>query len=137
MSLEANPGDILGRVSDFKLAGITRFSLGVQSLHDPDLQFFNRDHTAAEALLAIKECQSLYPNRFSVDMIFGRPGQAVTVWLEELTRLMELGIQHVSLYQLTVEQGTPLHRLVTNIQAIKGNMAVYCYKDEVLIEMYR
>jgi oxygen-independent coproporphyrinogen-3 oxidase len=116
ISLEANPGDVLGRVSSFQLAGITRLSLGVQSLHDDDLVFFNRDHTAHEALLAIEECVRVYANHFSVDLIFGRPGQTLAAWLTELDRLVALGTQHVSLYQLTVEKGTQLHRLVNSKQ---------------------
>ena len=121
VSLEANPGDVVGRVAAFKQAGITRLSLGVQSLHDADLVFFNRDHTAAEALAAMEECRQVYSDRFSVDMIFGRSGQTVAAWLAELDRLVSLAIHHVSLYQLTVEPGTKLHKLVTTKQELKEN----------------
>ena len=88
---------MLGRVAAFQMAGVNRLSLGVQSLHDSDLGFFNREHTAAEALLAMEECGRVYltPGQFSVDMIFGRPGQTLPAWLEELDRLIGLGIQHV------------------------------------------
>jgi len=118
VSLEANPGDVLGRVVAFQSAGITRLSLGVQSLHDADLTFFNRDHTAAAALAAMEECGRVYAEQFSVDLIFGRPGHQVAAWLEELDRLVELKVPHLSLYQLTVEPGTKLHKLVTTGQEI-------------------
>jgi coproporphyrinogen III oxidase-like Fe-S oxidoreductase len=118
VSLEANPGDVLGRVAAFQLAGVNRLSMGVQSLDDADLVFFNRDHKAAEALAAIAECRRVYADRFSVDVIFGRPGQKVAAWLAELDRLVrDLGVRHLSLYQLTVERGTPLHKLVNSGQA--------------------
>ncbi len=117
MSLEANPGDILGQLVAFRLAGVMRLSLGVQSLRDSDLVFFNRDHTVAQALAAIEECGRVYSDSFSVDVLFGRPGQVeVAAWLEELDRLVGLGASHISLFQLTAEPGTKLHKLVTNGQ---------------------
>jgi coproporphyrinogen III oxidase-like Fe-S oxidoreductase len=134
VSLEANPGDILGRVAAFQLAGVNRLSLGVQSLNDADLVFFNRDHRAAEALAAMAECRRVYGDRFSVDVIFGRPGQKVAAWLEELDRLVrELGVRHLSLYQLTVERGTPLHKLVNSGQAFNTTITgIYSYRHNII-----
>ncbi len=123
MSLEANPGDILGQLVAFRLAGVMRLSLGVQSLRDSDLVFFNRDHTVAQALAAIEECGRVYSDSFSVDVLFGRPGQVeVVAWLEELDRLVGLGANHISLFQLTAEPGTKLHKLVTNGQEFSRNV---------------
>jgi coproporphyrinogen III oxidase-like Fe-S oxidoreductase len=137
VSLEANPGDILGRVAAFQLAGVNRLSLGVQSLNDADLVFFNRDHRAAEALAAIAECRRVYADRFSVDVIFGRPGQKVAAWLEELDRLVrDLDVRHLSLYQLTVERGTPLHKSVTSGQAFNTTITEiysYCHNTELFL----
>jgi coproporphyrinogen III oxidase-like Fe-S oxidoreductase len=123
VSLEANPGDILGQLVAFRLAGVMRLSLGVQSLRDSDLVFFNRDHTVAQALAAIEECGRVYSDSFSVDVLFGRPGQVeVVAWLEELDRLVGLGANHISLFQLTAEPGTKLHKLVTNGQEFSRNV---------------
>lgn len=112
VSLEANPGDVVGRVQDLKNAGITRLSVGVQAFNEEELRFLNRDHSVHQALELIQESLSQFPKSTSLDLIFGRPGQTVDILETELSVITDLGLPHVSLYQLTVERGTKLARQV-------------------------
>lgn len=113
ITLEANPGSVdAGRFAGYRAAGVNRVSLGVQSLRDEALQRLGRVHSAQEALRAIDVARSTF-ERWSIDLIYARPGQTVPQWRAELAEALALGPRHVSLYQLTIEEGTPfaaLHR---------------------------
>ena len=113
VSLEANPGDVLDKIERLRDAGVNRLSLGVQSLNESDLRALNRNHDPDQAIQALRESLRVFPSQTSADLIFGRPGQTVSAWREELERLLDLSLPHVSLYQLTLERGTALHRSVT------------------------
>ena len=110
VSLEGNPGDMLGRVPGLQTAGVTRVSVGVQALSDHDLKLLNRDHDVRQALKAVEESLAVFPKSTSADLIFGRPRHSLEVWLSELRTLVDLGLTHLSMYQLTVERGTELWR---------------------------
>ena len=112
VSLEGNPGDMLGRAPGLQAAGVTRVSVGVQALNDGDLNLLNRDHNVKEALQAVEESLKVFPKSTSADLIFGRPYHTLEVWLDELRTMAKLGLPHLSMYQLTVERGTPLWRQV-------------------------
>jgi putative oxygen-independent coproporphyrinogen III oxidase len=112
VSLEANPTDAeAGRFAGFAAAGVNRLSLGLQSLDDAALAFLGRNHGAAEAIRATELAAATFP-RLSVDMIYARPGQTAQAWGEELRRAVDLGAEHVSPYQLTIEAGTAFDRAV-------------------------
>jgi oxygen-independent coproporphyrinogen-3 oxidase len=109
ITLEANPTSVeAGRFADFRAAGVNRLSLGVQALDDRALAFLGRRHSAAEALHALALARRHFP-RFSFDLIYARPGQALTAWRHELARALEEGAEHISLYQLTLEAGTAFY----------------------------
>lgn len=111
ITLEANPSSVeAGRFRDYREAGINRVSLGVQSLNDRDLKFLGRIHDAAEARAAVKIAQSVF-ERVSVDFIYGRPDQTQDGWRAELEDAIALGTDHLSLYQLTIEENTPFASL--------------------------
>lgn len=111
ITLEANPSSVeADSFAGFRAAGINRVSLGVQSLHDEQLQFLGRLHNAAEARAAIEVAQSNF-ERVSFDLIYARPGQSPEEWRAELTDALSLAAGHLSLYQLTIEPGTAFHRL--------------------------
>ena len=112
VTLEGNPGDMLGKVAGLRRAGVTRLSVGVQTLDNSHLALLNRDHTAEQALEVLAEALAAFPLTTSADMIFGRPGQGVAGWLEELGRVAGLGLPHLSTYQLTLERGTRLWKQV-------------------------
>ncbi len=106
ITLEANPSTVeAGRFRDFRAAGINRLSLGIQALDDQSLRFLGRRHDLAEALAALDLAGTLF-DRFSFDLIYARPGQTEAAWQAELTRALALAGDHLSLYQLTIEDGT-------------------------------
>ena len=106
ISLEANPNtNHKNLFPDLKKAGINRLSLGVQALNDKDLKFLGRTHNLEQALQAIDEVVSVFDNH-SVDLIYARPNQELDQWQSELEQVTGLGLKHISLYQLTIEEGT-------------------------------
>jgi putative oxygen-independent coproporphyrinogen III oxidase len=109
ITLEANPTSAdAGRLADFHAAGISRLSLGVQALDDRALRALGREHSAAEALAAVDAAARLFP-RLSFDLIYARPGQTLAAWKTELERALGHVGGHLSVYQLTIEPGTPFH----------------------------
>jgi oxygen-independent coproporphyrinogen-3 oxidase len=111
ITLEANPSSVeADRFCDYRIAGINRVSLGVQSLNDSDLKFLGRIHNAAEARAAVRIAKSVF-GRVSVDLIYGRPEQTAAQWRAELDEVIDLGTDHLSLYQLTIEENTPFATL--------------------------
>ena len=106
VTLEANPSTAeAGRFADFKAAGINRLSLGVQALDDEALRFLGRRHDLAEALAAIALARRIF-DRYSFDLIYARPGHSIDAWRRELTQALDLCADHLSVYQLSVEDGT-------------------------------
>ncbi len=111
VTLEANPTSVEAeRFRGYRLAGVNRVSLGVQALHDADLRRLGRLHDVAQALDAVRLAREIFP-RLSFDLIYARPGQTVAAWEAELSRAIDLAADHLSLYQLTIEEGTPFHAL--------------------------
>ena len=110
VTLEYNPNNIsLQSLLDFKDAGITRVSIGVQSLDDKILKFMGRDHSSARAINAIKDALKVYDSeRVSIDMIYGMKNQDLSEWEKDLEMICKIGADHLSLYQLTLERGTKL-----------------------------
>ncbi|WP_391348267.1 radical SAM family heme chaperone HemW [Azospirillum sp. A23] len=112
VTLEANPTSVeADKFRAFRSAGINRVSLGIQALDDASLKFLGREHNAAEATGAIELAARTF-DRFSFDLIYARPGQTVAAWQAELARALDYAVGHLSVYQLTIEQGTafyPLH----------------------------
>jgi putative oxygen-independent coproporphyrinogen III oxidase len=111
ITLEANPSSVeAARFRDYRRAGINRVSLGVQSLEDADLRALGRLHSVAEAVAAIGVSRETF-ERVSFDLIYARPSQTLAAWAAELARALKLAGRHLSLYQLTIEQGTPYAEL--------------------------
>ena len=111
ITLEANPTSVeAGRFSGYRAAGVNRVSLGVQSLDDASLKSLGRMHTSAEALAALSIAKQKF-ERVSFDLIYARQGQELQAWQEELTRALAHAQDHLSLYQLTIEPGTPFAAL--------------------------
>jgi oxygen-independent coproporphyrinogen-3 oxidase len=113
ITLEANPGSVeVSRFRGYRSAGVNRVSLGVQALDDNELRRLGRIHSAAEALAALDIARNTF-DRVSFDLIYARPGMTEAAWEAELGRALQLEAGHMSLYQLTIEDGTPfaaLHR---------------------------
>ncbi len=112
VSLEANPTDAeADRFAALAAAGVGRLSLGVQALDDESLKFLGRNHDAAAAIRAAQAAARAVP-RLSLDLIYARPGQTPRAWADELSRAIDLGAEHLSPYQLTIEAGTAFDRAV-------------------------
>jgi len=106
ITLEANPTSSEGlKFKELRHAGINRLSMGIQSLNDEDLKFLGRNHSAKEAIQTIEIAAKIFDN-FSFDLIYARPKQSLAAWKEELSRAIDFGTKHLSLYQLTIEKGT-------------------------------
>ncbi|MCE1235314.1 MAG: radical SAM family heme chaperone HemW [Hyphomicrobiales bacterium] len=106
VTLEANPSSAEAEnFAAYRVAGVNRLSLGVQALNDRDLKRLGRLHDVAEALDAIALARLTFP-RISFDLIYARPDQTVAEWKEELKAAVDLAADHLSVYQLTIEQET-------------------------------
>jgi oxygen-independent coproporphyrinogen-3 oxidase len=118
ITLEANPTDAeADRFAGFADAGVERLSLGLQALDDEALTLLGRNHDAAAARRAAQTAGRLFP-RLSLDMIYARPGQTPAVWRSELAQALDLGAEHLSPYQLTIEAGTAFDRAVKRGQLV-------------------
>ncbi|WP_027235927.1 radical SAM family heme chaperone HemW [Leisingera caerulea] len=106
ISLEANPGSVeAGRFAGYRDAGVNRVSMGIQALNDEDLRRLGRIHSVAEAKAAFDIARNCF-DRVSFDLIYARQGQTLEAWKAELNEALSMAIDHVSLYQLTIEDGT-------------------------------
>ncbi|MES0862039.1 radical SAM family heme chaperone HemW [Ruegeria sp. SCPT10] len=106
ITLEANPGSVeAGRFSAYRDAGVNRISMGVQALNDDDLRRLGRIHTVAEASAAFDIARTCF-DRVSFDLIYARQHQTLGAWKAELTEALSMAVDHMSLYQLTIEDGT-------------------------------
>jgi putative oxygen-independent coproporphyrinogen III oxidase len=111
VTLEANPTSVEAtRFRGYRAAGVNRVSLGVQALDDSALKELGRMHTAQEALDAVAVARSIF-ERYSFDLIYARPRQTLEAWSAELKRAISEAAEHLSLYQLTIEPGTPFFGL--------------------------
>ncbi|MDV7141271.1 radical SAM family heme chaperone HemW [Tropicimonas sp. TH_r6] len=106
VTLEANPTSVeIGRFEGYREAGVNRLSLGVQSLLDEDLRRLGRLHSTQDAQKAFEVARQVF-ERVSFDLIYARQDQSLAAWRSELQRALDMAIDHLSLYQLTIEPGT-------------------------------
>ncbi|PZQ97681.1 MAG: coproporphyrinogen III oxidase [Cereibacter sphaeroides] len=106
VTLEANPGSVeAGKFRDFRQAGVNRLSMGIQALNDADLRRLGRLHSASEAMQAFDIARKCF-DRVSFDLIYARQEQTALAWGKELRQALAMAVDHLSLYQLTIEEGT-------------------------------
>nr|WP_254868466.1 radical SAM family heme chaperone HemW [Phaeobacter sp. HF9A] len=106
ISLEANPGSVeAGRFAGYRDAGVNRISMGIQALNNEDLRRLGRIHSVEEARKAFDIARHCF-DRVSFDLIYARQGQTLDAWQAELSEALNMAIDHLSLYQLTIETGT-------------------------------
>jgi oxygen-independent coproporphyrinogen-3 oxidase len=111
VTLEANPTSVEAtRFRGYRTAGVNRVSLGVQALDDASLKMLGRLHSAREALEAVAVARTAF-ERSSFDLIYARPDQTPAMWADELELAITEAAEHLSLYQLTIEEGTPFFGL--------------------------
>jgi len=119
ITLETNPTSFeTSKFQDFRLAGINRVSIGVQSLVENDLKSLGRQHDVKQAIKTIETARQLFP-RISFDLIYARSNQTLKNWQNELENAMQLVSGHISLYQLVIEKGTLFYKLFND-----GNLTI-------------
>ena len=129
ITLEANPTSVeADKLAAFRDCGINRLSMGIQSLNDAHLAFLGRQHSAKEALKALDKARHVF-DRVSTDFIYTLPDQTTAEWLAELDTILGLGCDHLSLYQLTLEEGTAFYSM-----AKRGLMQMPA--DKISLDMF-
>lgn len=114
ITLEANPTSVESKkFKEFSRAGINRVSLGIQSLDENNLKFLGREHSVNEAIAAIEIAKENF-KRYSFDLIYALPEQTLNSWEKQLQEALKLADKHLSLYQLTIEKGTPFYSQYKN-----------------------
>lgn len=130
ITVEANPGTLSPvYLQEIRQGGINRLSLGVQSFRNDELRFLSRRHDASIARQTVDQARRAGFENLNLDLIFNLPQQTVAAWQFNLEEAIRLAPEHLSLYSLMVEQGTPLHRQVEQGQ-------IPAPDDDVAAEMY-
>ena len=108
-TLECNPDDLSKeKLKELNSAGVNRLSIGVQSFNNEELNFFNRAHNASEAESSIKRSQDVGFENITIDLIYGSPVLTDEIWLDNLQKINDFNVPHLSAYGLTVEPKTKL-----------------------------
>lgn len=111
ITIEVNPDDLNEcYVGEIKSMGFNRISIGFQSVYDEFLRFLGRRHNMVQAFEAVDMAGKAGFENISIDLIYGIPGLTNSMWKDTLLRVMDTGVQHISAYHLTYEEGTPLHK---------------------------
>lgn len=130
ITIEANPDSMdLSKLKDYRKAGINRISIGIQSLDDKYLKVLGRPHTAKEATTAFNAARKAGFENISIDLIFALPGQSLKEWDAVLKEAVALQSEHISIYGLTIEPGTPF-------MAAKERGDITPSPEDLEIEMY-
>lgn len=130
ITVEANPGTVdEAYLAGLRSAGVNRLSLGAQSFHDDELRLLGRIHMATEIEIAFRASRRAGFQNVSLDLIYGLPGQSLDRWRVTLERALSLSPEHLSLYSLTIEQGTPFADWVA-----QGKLALP--DDDLAADMY-
>ncbi|PKL51094.1 MAG: coproporphyrinogen III oxidase [Nitrospira bacterium HGW-Nitrospira-1] len=130
ISVEANPGTVnASKIEALHFYGVNRMSIGIQSFHDDELKTLGRVHTVDEALLAIDLLKKSGNKNFAIDLMYGIPGQTMEGWKETLSKAAGLLPAHISSYELTPEDGTPLASLIKDKTIIMP-------EEGLVLEMY-
>ncbi|MBO7554145.1 MAG: radical SAM family heme chaperone HemW [Bacteroidaceae bacterium] len=131
ITIEANPDDLTEHyVKMLATLPVNRLSIGIQTFNDDSLKLLNRRHTAEEAISAVKRCQDAGFHNISIDLIYGLPGETEVQWQYDLEQAVALGVQHISAYSLTYEEGTALWKLreKQQIQEVEEEQSLLFFK---------
>jgi oxygen-independent coproporphyrinogen III oxidase len=130
LTVEANPGTIdESKIETLHALGVNRLSVGVQSFIDRELATLGRIHSSDEALKSIESIKKAGLRNFSIDLMYGIPGQTAESWRKSLTKAVELSPTHISAYELTLEESTPL-----TLSIKSGGISML--NEEVILDMY-
>lgn len=135
ITLEANPDDLdIQKIKGLRNTSVNRFSIGIQSFFEEDLQWMNRAHNAAEADASIKRVQDAGFENITADLIYGYPLLTDTKWKQNIDQLCNYGIPHISAYSMTVEPHTALDHFIKNGKSPAMNETQSANQFEILIE---
>ncbi|HQE74385.1 MAG TPA: radical SAM family heme chaperone HemW [Myxococcota bacterium] len=130
ITIEANPGDVTAqKCEEWLQLGFNRVSLGIQALDDNTLRFLGRRHDTAGAISALEVLRKSGFSNISIDLIYGLPEQSEKAWLATLQRAIDFDVEHISCYQLTIEDQTPFGRAV-------ASGAMVMPDEQTLVEMF-
>ncbi len=119
ITIEVNPGTVNEeKLKLYRETGINRISIGVQSFNAEDLKYLTRIHSVEQAIQTIQDARSCGFENLSLDLIFAIPPQSLLTWRMNLDRAINFNPDHISVYSLTIEEGTPLGRLVNQKEII-------------------
>ncbi|TPX34048.1 hypothetical protein SmJEL517_g03217 [Synchytrium microbalum] len=137
ITLEANPTSVeTAQLLGFKHAGVNRLSLGIQALNDEDLHLLGRDHDVKDARKAIHAAQNTF-ERVSLDFLWGRPRQTLNGWKDELQEALSFGAEHLSIYQLILERGTPMFDIHAEMPSLWQSEDVQAKMYSTTVELAR
>lgn len=129
-TVECNPDDITSAyISALKAFGVNRISMGVQSFDDNLLSFLGRRHTAVQAISAVQTCKESGITNISIDLMYGLPGQTPQIQQHDLETATGLGVQHISSYCLSYEEGSPLEKM-------RNEGRIKAVDDDTCAQMY-
>lgn len=132
ISLEANPNTNSPTLfADLRSAGINRLSLGVQSFRDNELKFLGRTHNSTQVFQAIENMQKHFTN-CSIDLMYALPDQNIRSWQQQLATACDMGLKHISLYQLTIEEGTIFAQKKISPLAEEKASELYLFTEDFL-----
>ncbi len=135
ITLEANPDDLTtAKIKELKSSPINRLSIGIQSFRDADLKLMNRVHNADEAERCVKGAQDAGITNITADLIYGLPDQSLNDWRENLHKLIEMDVPHLSSYCLTVEPKTALAQFVSTGKINPANEQMASDHFQILVE---
>lgn len=135
ITLEANPDDLsLKYLEELRQLPFNRISIGVQSFNDSELKFLKRRHSAQKAIDAVSLAKSVGLENISVDLMYGLPNQTMEIWNDNLSKVIDLDIQHISSYHLIYERDTKLYRLLKKgeVRQVEEELSVNMFS--VMIE---
>lgn len=136
VTLEANPENLgMEKLEGFLRAGVNRLSLGLQSMNEAELKTLGRRHTADEARIAVHNAVGAGFTNISLDLMYGLPGQTLQSWTRTLNEAMELSCAHISLYNLSIEDGTPFYELYPH-PVNSADQEKSFITEELELEMY-
>ena len=138
ITLEANPDDITDEnLANWRNVGINRLSIGLQSFKEKDLNWMNRAHSVQDALKCVKLAKSYGFQNISVDLIYGLPELTLEEWKQHIALVLEMDVQHISAYCLTIEAKTALHKMVATQKIFPAGEDAQSDQFLLLIELLK
>lgn len=135
VTLEANPDDISKeKINDWKILGVNRLSIGLQSFKSFDLEWMNRAHTANDSMSCVQMAIKNGIDNLTVDLMYGLPNLTNDEWKSHIETVVSMGVNHVSAYCLTVEEGTALDKFVEKGKVVSASENIQAEQFLILVE---